>query len=107
MKTYVIDLDHTLCDTPKTKEGYWDYNNATPFKERIEKVNKLKDEGNTIIIETARGSASGRDWYALTENQINNWGLKYDVLRVGTKFAADYFIDDKGINSEDFFNGIN
>jgi len=107
MKTYVIDLDHTLCDTPKNEDGSWNYIGATPLGERIEKVNKLKESGNTIIIETARGSASGRDWFSVTENQLNEWGLKYDKLRVGTKFAADYFIDDKGINSEDFFNGIN
>lgn len=106
MKTYVIDLDHTLCDTPKNESGNWDYTNAVPFIKRIEKVNKLKDEGNTIIIETARGSVSGRDWFSVTEKQLLKWGLKYDKLRVGTKFAGDYFIDDKGINSEDFFNGI-
>ena len=29
--------------------------------------------------------------------------LKFDLLRTGIKFGADYYIDDKAINSEDFF----
>ena len=34
-----------------------------------------------------------------------DFGLKFNELRAGVKFNADFFIDDKGINSEDFFNG--
>ena len=30
-------------------------------------------------------------------------GLKFNSLRTGVKFGGDFFIDDKGINSEDFF----
>ena len=51
-KTYVFDLDNTLCDTRKKQNGDWDYLNAEPFIERIEKVNELWDQGNKIIIET-------------------------------------------------------
>lgn len=105
MKTYVIDLDHTLCQTFKTSNGNWDYLNATPISDRIEKVNDLWNSGNKIIIETARGCDSKRNWYEETYQQLVSWGLKFDILRTGVKFGADYYIDDKAINSEDFFNG--
>lgn len=104
---YVFDLDHTLCDTEKNKEGYWEYLNSTPYQDRIEKVNNLYDQGHTIIIETARGCNSKVNWYIDTHNQLISWGLKFTTLRTGVKYAADYYIDDKAINSEDFFNGNN
>jgi histidinol phosphatase-like enzyme len=105
MKIYVIDLDNTLCDTKKNEYGNWDYMNAKPFTKRIDKINKLFDDGNYIIIETARGCVSKKNWYEQTFNQLVSFGLKFHELRTGIKFNADYFIDDKGINSEDFFYG--
>jgi len=104
MKRYVIDLDHTLCDTKKNSDGSWNYLQALPFPERIKKVNQLLEEENYIIIETARGFLTKRNWYVETYNQLISWGLKFHELRTGIKYAADYYIDDKAINSEDFFN---
>jgi hypothetical protein len=103
-KRYVFDLDNTLCDTKKKGDGNWDYLNANPFAERIILVNKLYDEGNYIIIETARGSVSKKNWYEETYNQLVSYGLKFHELRTGVKFNGDVFIDDKGINSEVFFD---
>ena len=42
-------------------------------------------------------------FYDLTFNQLKSWGCKFDELHMG-KFHAHYFIDDKGVNSDDFFN---
>jgi hypothetical protein len=39
----------------------------------------------------------------LTTEQLNTWGCKYHELILG-KPHADLFIDDKGINCDDFFN---
>ena len=104
---YVFDLDNTLCDTKKNSEGNWDYWNAKPFTDRINKVNDLYNDGHHIIIETARGCVSKKNWYEQTYNQLVDFGLKFHELRTGVKFNSDFFIDDKGINSEDFFNGNN
>ncbi len=100
---FVIDLDNTLCKTVKKENGDWDYKNSVPIQERINKVNKLFLEGHKIIIETARGCNSKYNWYLETHNQLVLWGLKFTELRTGVKFAADFYIDDKAINSEDFF----
>lgn len=105
MKIYVFDLDHTLCNPKKKDNGDWNYYESVPYYDRIEKVNKLWEEGNVIIIETARGCNSKINHYEKTYDQLISWGLKFTSLRTGVKFSADYYIDDKAINSEDFFNG--
>ena len=107
MKIYVFDLDGTLCVTNKHMDGHWEYKTARPFPDRISRVNQLFDSGNRIIIETARGSNSREDWTNFTKEQIIGWGLKFHELRAGTKYAADYYIDDRSINSEEFFSGGN
>ena len=96
-KTYCFDIDNTICITEGT-----DYENSKPIKERIEIINALKDEGNTIIFFTARGFVSKKDFLELTKSQLNKWGLKYDKLYMG-KPDADYYIDDKAVKDSDFF----
>lgn len=100
---YVFDLDNTLCITPEDQLGTPVYKNSKEIKTRIEKVNNLYDEGHKIIIDTARGSTSGIDYYDLTLKQLNKWGLKFHILRTGIKFRSDFYIDDKAINHNDFF----
>lgn len=102
---YVFDLDNTLC---KTNDS--DYINSKPLLDRIKIVNKLYDDGNIITIFTARGMGSTdnnqikaiKKYYSLTEKQLNDWGIKYHNLILG-KPSGDYYIDDKGINDNEFF----
>ena len=101
---YCFDLDGTLCDTPSDPDGhnvrYWD---AEPFPYMIDQVNRLYDEGNKIIIMTARGRGSGKNWTELTREQLDRWGIKYHELEpMFHKPTADLFVDDKGINSEEW-----
>jgi hydroxymethylpyrimidine pyrophosphatase-like HAD family hydrolase len=95
---YCFDLDGTLCNTDGNN-----YNDSTPKKKRIEKVNELYEEGNTIIIDTARGSVSGKNYFFFTVNQLKSWGVKFHTVRTGVKIGADIFIDDKGIQDQIFF----
>jgi len=95
---YCFDLDGTLCSDEKGA-----YEKAIPFEERIEKVNSLFEEGNTIIIDSARGSETKKDWLSLTETQLKTWGVKYNSFRVGQKIHADIYVDDKAINCLNFF----
>ena len=78
-----------------------DYKNAKPYKDRIEKINKLYDEGNTIIYNTARGQSTGKNWIDFTREQLYKWGCKFKTII--EKHYADYYIDDHAINSKDFF----
>ena len=47
--TYVFDIDGTICYTNNS-----DYENSKPIMSRIEKVNTLYDEGNTIIFQNSK-----------------------------------------------------
>ena len=95
---YCFDLDGTLCNT----EGN-NYSESTPKKDRIAFVNKLYEQGHTILVDTARGSVSGKNYFFFTMNQLKSWGLKFHTLRTGTKIGADVFVDDKGISDLNFF----
>ena len=104
--TYVFDIDGTIC----TKAIDFDYEASEPIKERIDIINILYDTGNTIIMQTARGMGRHnnnpqkaiQEFYAMTTEQLKEWGVKYHMLFLG-KPAGDVYIDDKGINDEDFF----
>ena len=92
MATYCFDLDGTLCSNT---EGLYDQ--AVPFFDMISEVNRLKVEGHNILIYTARGSGTGKDWKAVTEQQLTQWGVTHDRLILG-KPAADVYVDDRGVN---------
>lgn len=92
-----VDIDGTICTNT---EG--EYDKAKPFKQNIEKINKLYDEGNTIVYWTARGSVTGIDWQERTEKQLNEWGAKYHECKLG-KPHFDVYICDKVINEALFF----
>ena len=95
---YCFDLDGTLCSNT-----FGEYEKAEPIETRISQVNKLYELGNEIIIDTARGSTTGIDWFEITKKQLESWGVNYHKLRVGVKLHFDLLIDDKCINDKVFF----
>ena len=94
-KTYVIDIDGTICSQKEIGK----YEDSEPFLSRIEKINRLYDEGNKIIFLTARGMGmySGsfkkayERWYDVTFNQLTKWGCKFHELYLG-KPAGDVYL---------------
>ena len=95
---WCFDLDNTLV---KTKGS--DYKNATPIPEAIKKVQNYWARGDHIIIMTARGSGSKKDWHEFTANQLTEFGIPYHQLIVGLKpGGVDVFVDDKAINALDW-----
>ena len=94
-----VDIDDTICESSSDQN----YANAKPILKRIAKINKLYDEGNTIIYWTARGTGTGINWKDVTEKQFKKWNVKYHELKF-QKPIYDIFIDDKNINSETYFN---
>lgn len=100
MTIYCFDIDGTICTNT---DG--DYEHATPFKEVVGKINRLYDSGHKIIFYTGRGSTTGIDWYDVTRKQLKKWKVKYHELIMGKPYA-DLYIDDKGIQSEDYFKSL-
>jgi hypothetical protein len=91
--TYCFDLDGTLCSNT-----YGEYERAEPFRWAIERVNALARAGHRIVIYTARGSSTGVDWTAVTNEQLDQWGVERDELRLG-KPTADLFVDDRALQT--------
>lgn len=94
----VLDIDGTLCNNTNGE-----YEKAKPFQNMIDVVNNMYDNGDRIIIHTARGGGlfDGKigmintKWYAFTQNQLDSWGVKYHELHLG-KITGDVYVDDRG-----------
>ena len=104
---YNVDIDGTIC-IPGEGEGR--YTEAVPIPERIAKINDLYIKGHQIIYHTARGMGTfdndrekaKEKYYDFTLKQLCSWGCLFHDLFLG-KPSADYYIDDTGVNSDDFF----
>lgn len=105
---YVVDIDGTICYPGKDDKRY---THAVPRWDRIRVINKLYDEGHYVVYLTARGMGrfknsrmlSHKEFHDFTYDQLKSWGCKFHELHLG-KPSADYYIDDKGIHSDEFFN---
>jgi len=111
LKTIAFDLDDVICSRPNGYEhlGPNKYDYCEPDQSVIDLVNSLYEEGNKIVIYTARGMSQYKgnvaliysELYSKTIHQLNDWGLKYNQLVMG-KIHYDLLIDDKVLN----FSGI-
>jgi len=96
-RTYVVDIDGVIANVVPNN----DYTQSTPRQHNIDKINKLYNAGNKIILFTARGYTTGIDWREVTEQQMLDWGVKYHELHLG-KPAGDIYIDDRMVPLELF-----
>lgn len=102
--TFVFDVDDTICHTNNRE-----YKNSVPDAEVIEKINKLYDSGNKIVLYTSRGmvSCDGDIEKAIEKNEsiLKEWlkenNVKYSELVFG-KPIADFYIDDRCMNVKGF-----
>jgi transketolase len=89
-----IDIDNTICFTNGN-----DYENSSPNTNAITNVNKIKQNGHRVVLWTARGGTrQDTDFFRMTMDQLQNWGVKFDELRMG-KPSYDILIDDKTLTS--------
>jgi dTDP-glucose 4,6-dehydratase len=85
-----VDIDGVLAEIVPNL----DYEQARPVARNVSRVNALHDAGCHVVLYTARGSETGRDWSHTTRTQLERWGVRYDELKFG-KPAADYYVDDR------------
>jgi hypothetical protein len=97
-----VDIDDTICYYSDKVDHDRDYSTAIPYTERINKINRLYDNGDTIVYWTARGTLTQKMWFNTTYKQLTQWGCKFHELRMG-KPVYDLFIDDKNISSDNYF----
>ena len=99
-KIICFDIDNTICRTPKDNN----YSKSKPNKKVVHLINKLYNKNYFIIIFTSRFMGRSKEninlakkkGYKFTYNQLNEWGVKFNLLIFG-KPSFDYIIDDKSI----------
>ena len=95
MIRWCFDLDNTLVKTKGTN-----YKESVPIDAAVKKVREYYDRGDHIIIMTARGASSIKDWRQFTAEQLKDFSIPYHQLSVGLKPSdVDFFVDDKAVNS--------
>ena len=91
---YVVDIDGTICYPGPDDEKR--YTHATPRWDRIQVINKLYDEGHTIVYLTARGMGrfkndrkkAYKEFFQFTSDQLDSWGCKYHDLFIKVAFKG-------------------
>ena len=97
-----FDLDNTLVTYPYVSG---DYSTVKPIEKNISLLKKLKAEGHTIIIYTARRMATHnhnvgavmKDIARITFDTLALYNIEYDEILFG-KPLADIYIDDRAVN---------
>lgn len=110
-RTYVFDLDHTICVPQKFDDTERRYAQAEPIPHMIEYVRKLHNLGNTIIIHTARRMLTHRgdlrkieaDVGQVTRDWLKDNDVPYDQLIFGKPYG-DVYVDDKAMRPEELFS---
>ena len=94
--------------TTDEADKFWDdyyvriIENVKPKPFSVEIINKLRDEGNRIIIITARWSRNGISAFDISKKWLDEYGIKYDKIytdievkdEIAVNEKIDLFIDD-------------
>ena len=102
-KRFCFDLDNTLVTYPRI---FGDYSTVEPIHKNIEYLKFLKENGNYIIIYTARRMKTHKgnvgaiisDIGKVTLDTLSRFEIPYDEFLFG-KPHADFYIDDLGVNA--------
>jgi CMP-N,N'-diacetyllegionaminic acid synthase len=98
-KTFCINIDVIILHTLQNKK----YTTAIPNNSNIQKINKLFDLGNIIILTSNRSAKSKVNWNEITQEKIKSWGVRYHQLYFGMP-EADYYLDVKAIELSQLIN---
>lgn len=102
----VVDLDKTLCTKKASNETYAD---VKPHTDIIETINKVKDLGADVIIESARNMLTQNNDESKVIKNIGKTTLQwlddnnvhYDGIKFGKTMGTCY-IDDKALRPKEF-----
>lgn len=97
-KRFCFDLDNTLVTSPRVSG---DYSTVEPIPETINYLRRLKSQGHTIIIYTARrmrthfGNVGAviSDVAGVTLDTLGRFGIPHDEVHFGKPYAH-FYVDD-------------
>jgi hypothetical protein len=88
----MVDVDGTILEKVQSTE----YEKAKPLPGAVETINSWYQQGDYIILWTARHPSIR----AMTEQQLNRYGLQYHELRMDKPYCYDIHIyDDRSIEA--------
>lgn len=92
MKCYAVDIDGILCEVCHDIA----IGDHIPILGNINTINRLYDQGHTIIVHTSRRENLRTE----TEQWLHTNNVKFQAL-VMNKLKADYYIDDRNLMIEE------
>ena len=113
IKSIVFDLDDTICyPNHEYKDAVNKYAKAKPNFKVIESMRLLYEKGYKIIISTARRMLTHNgdidliiaDVGDITIEWLNSYGVPYDELQWCKPYSSTYYVDDKAMNIEAFYD---
>lgn len=116
MKSIVFDLDDTICfPNHDAKGAHEKYALARPNDRIIGHMNDLKELGYYIVISSARRMVTFngdidkivKDVGQITIDWLNRYEVPYDELRFGKPYSSTWYVDDKAMNLNSFYEWIN
>lgn len=110
-QTFIIDIDGTICRAPLKEDGTFDYPNANPIVNVINRINEMYDAGHTIILSTARGMRTYEgNVKRIKENVkpiLEEWlkvnGVKYNRIDIGKSWGENpIYVDNRNLSVKSF-----
>ena len=107
-KVIVFDVDETILTT----EGR-DYKNSRPISEVVDAIRRLKQNGWTIVLHTARGMGRSNGYIDSVAKEVRaeidgfckKHNVPYDQLILGKTWASAY-VDDKAMTPSMFLKNL-
>jgi capsule biosynthesis phosphatase len=110
-RTYIIDIDGTICQAEKQADGSYDYPNAAPLTSVIQRIQELYKEGNEIVLFTSRGMRTyAGNLEEITKHVqpvLEEWLKRYDVpynrLIMGKPWGTNViYVDNRNLSLKSF-----
>jgi capsule biosynthesis phosphatase len=110
-KTFIMDIDGTICQAPAREDGSFDYEKAVPLLPVVQRVNELYDAGHRIVLNTARGMRTYNGDVKKVEKNVRpaleKWladnGVKYHELVMGKAWGANpIYVDNRNLSVKSF-----
>ena len=110
-KSICFDLDDTICfPNHGVSDSYEKYGLAEPNHQVIQSMWDLKDHGFYIVILSARRMVTHDgdmvkildDIGKITIDWLGKYDVPYDELIFGKPYVTTYYVDDKGMNLNDY-----
>jgi capsule biosynthesis phosphatase len=108
--TLIVDLDDTICfPNHDKKDTFEKYGLALPNNSMIVSLQKAKEKGYRIVINTARRMLTHdgdinkiiEDVGQVTTDWLNKHNVPYDEIVWGKPYGI-YYIDDKAMRPDEF-----